>query len=79
MGDFGALGELPTVEDVQERCNKRFDELFHYDTKGERHAYVCCFCDEFILCAQERNFYGISELKKKNCLNGRVFFRQKRN
>ena len=43
MGDFGALGELPTVEDVQERCNKRFDELFHYDKKGERHPYVCCY------------------------------------
>lgn len=68
MADFGVLGKLPSVEDVQERCNKAFDNLFHYDSKGERHLYVCCFCDEFIMCAQELNFYGITELRKKKKL-----------
>ena len=68
MGDFDVLGTLPSVEDVQERCNKAFDALFHIDKQGERHPYVCTFCDEFIMCAQEKNFYPIDTLKKRRKL-----------
>jgi hypothetical protein len=31
MGDFGMLGELPTVEDVQNLVYRNFDELFHME------------------------------------------------
>ena len=68
MGDFGRLGVLPSVEDVQERCNAAFDNLFHRDKDGTRRPYVCSFCDEFIMCAQEKNFFPINDVKKKKDL-----------
>ncbi|MGL5914915.1 MAG: hypothetical protein ACRCZG_01520, partial [Culicoidibacterales bacterium] len=68
MGDFNILGVLPTVEEVQQRCNVAFDALFYHDKQGVRHPYVCTFCDEFIMCEQEKNFYDIASFRKKTQL-----------
>jgi hypothetical protein len=68
MVDFGVLGHVPSVEHVQAKINKSFDDLFYYDNNGDRHAYVCTFCDEFLLCAQERNFIPLTDIRKKRQL-----------
>jgi hypothetical protein len=68
MCDFGVLGQLPTVEDVQDRINESFDQLFHYDKHGTRHAIVCTFCDEYITCRENTSFLSIEELKKNRHL-----------
>jgi hypothetical protein len=65
MYDFSILGPLPTVEAVQEGRNAEYDKVFHYDKNGDRHALVCTFCHEFLLCEQEYNFYPIDDLEKK--------------
>jgi hypothetical protein len=56
MCDFGVLGELPTIEEVQRNVNDAFDKLFHYDKHGRRHAFVCTFCDELLMCPENTNF-----------------------
>ena len=68
MSGFGDLGELPTVDEVIERVNAKFDGLFHTDRNGKRQPYVCSFCDEFIMCEQDRNFIDINVLEKKKQL-----------
>jgi hypothetical protein len=68
MVEFGVLGHLASVESVQENINNKFDELFHYDKQDGRHAFVCTFCDEYLLCAQDRNFVPIGEVCKKCAL-----------
>ena len=68
MGDFGVLGELPTVDTVKERINSSFDNLFHYDKDGARCAFVCTFCDEYLMCAQDRNFVPIGDIRNKRHL-----------
>ena len=74
MCDFGVLGQLPTVEDVQDRINESFDQLFHYDKHGTRHAIVCTFCDEYITCRENTSFLSIEELKKIDTyLSGHLF------
>jgi hypothetical protein len=69
MCDFGVLGQLPTVEDVQHRINESFDQLlFHYDLHGNPHAIVCTFCDEYITCRENTSYLTIEELKKNRHL-----------
>jgi hypothetical protein len=53
---------------VQENINKKVDELFHYDKQDGWHAFVCTFCDEYLLCAQDRNFVPIGEVCKNRAL-----------
>ena len=62
MPNLSGLGDLPSVHDVQDRINQRFDELFHYYDDGTRAPYVCSFCDEFLLCPQETSFVRIQDL-----------------
>jgi hypothetical protein len=40
---------LPSVEEIQARVNKRYDELFLKDTNGKLVPAVCCLCDEFLM------------------------------
>jgi hypothetical protein len=68
MGDFVVLGELPTVDTVKERINSSFDNLFHYDKDGARCAFVCTLCDEYLMCAQDRNFVPIGDIRNKRHL-----------
>jgi hypothetical protein len=44
---------LPSVEDIQDRVNKRYDELFIKDKNGKSVAPVCCICDEFLMTKQD--------------------------
>jgi len=66
--DFGALGELPLIEEVQERINTRYDNLFHTDVHGKRHPYVCTICDEILFCRREVNWLKVDDLKKQKHL-----------
>jgi hypothetical protein len=40
---------LPSAEAIQERVNKRYDELFLKDPNGDLVAPVCTLCDEFLM------------------------------
>ena len=42
-------GKLPSAEEIQERIDKRHDELYFKTEKGERIPYVCVVCDSFIV------------------------------
>jgi len=46
-GDLFA--NLPSVEDVRERINERYDKLYHVNADGIATPHVCSVCDEFIL------------------------------
>ena len=63
MVPFGPLGDLPATATVQARINTAFDNLFHHDKDGRRHAVVCTFCDEYILSRHDRNFFPIKLLR----------------
>jgi hypothetical protein len=78
MSNLGPVGIVPSVEDIQQRINDTFDDLFHYDLAGNRHAYVCSFCDEFLISAYNRffvpqiiNCFGGMNISKTNpiCLH----------
>jgi hypothetical protein len=53
------LGELPEVDEVQNRVNRRFDSICHYHKVGIRHVLVCSFCDEFLMCKENTSFLPI--------------------
>ena len=59
------LGNLPSLESIQQRINDRYDDLFHTDAAGKRHAYVCTVCDNFITHRQDLNWYPINKFKTK--------------
>lgn len=66
---YGELGELPSSDIIQDRINKRYDELFHYDKNGKRHAYVCTVCNEIIPALEDLVWLSVENLKKNaNCL-----------
>jgi hypothetical protein len=62
---FGPIGELPSLDDIQNRINERYNGLFHTDKLGNRHPYVCLVCDELLLCKRDVNFYAVDKFKKK--------------
>jgi hypothetical protein len=62
MKDFGLIGVLPSVEDIKERINARYDQLYHDDGNGKRVPFVCSFCDEVLFCKQDLNFLPIKEV-----------------
>ena len=68
MVPFGPLGDLPATATVQARINTAFDNLFHHDQDGRRHAVVCTFCDEYILSRHDRNFFPIKMVRKSRHL-----------
>jgi hypothetical protein len=68
LEEWGELGQLPSVEAIQERINTRFDKLFHYDKDGGRHAHVCCVCKKFIAHMDDLTWFSIDELKKNQYL-----------
>ena len=68
MVPFGPLGDLPATATVQARINTAFDNLFHHDKDGRRHAVVCTFCDEYILSRHDRNFFPIKMVRKSRHL-----------
>ena len=47
--NMGALTDLPSPEEIQERIKERYDSLFYVNDYGERQAYVCVICDKFII------------------------------
>ena len=55
---------LPTAEEIQQRVNDRFDELFHTTKSKERMPYVCSICDEFLLSSETSCFVTIPKMKK---------------
>ena len=64
MGDFGPIGELPSVEEIKQRINDQYDSLFHYDNNGNRSALVCTFCDEILMYHQDVNYLSFDALAK---------------
>ena len=46
---MGALTDLPSPEEIQERIKERYDSLYYVNVYGERQAYVCVLCDKFII------------------------------
>ena len=46
---FSVKGKLPSAEEIQERIDKRYDELYYKPEKGKRIPYVCVVCDSFIV------------------------------
>jgi hypothetical protein len=65
MVPFGPLGELPGIAIVQDRINTAFDNLLHHDKDGDRHVFVCTFCDEYLLSRHDRNFFPIATVEKR--------------
>jgi hypothetical protein len=63
MMNFGPLGYLPDVPTIQERINERFDNMFHYDLGGFRHAFVCTFCDEYLISSHDVNYLAIDMVR----------------
>jgi hypothetical protein len=59
------IGDLPTVESIQERINERYDLMFHYDKNKTRHPYVCTICNEFIQCLEDLHWLTIKDLQKR--------------
>ena len=68
MAPVTLLSDLPSVSEIQERINRRYDETFKYD-KGKYLPYVCSVCDEFILHRNELQYLPLDQLKKnQDCL-----------
>jgi hypothetical protein len=63
MMNFGALGFLPDIPSIQEQINQRFDQVFHYDLTGQRHAFVCTFCDKYIISLHDVNYVAIDNVQ----------------
>jgi hypothetical protein len=42
------MSGLPKLEDIQEKVNQRFNNLYHKTPDNPFCPYVCTFCDEFI-------------------------------
>ena len=66
--EWEEFGNLPSVESIQAAINKRYDNLFYYDKRGERHSYICSVCDEYIMHENDREWMKLSELDKKRHL-----------
>ena len=60
------LNTLVSAEEIQERVNERFDALFHVDTNGKCHPFVCAICDEFLLTKEEICPTTLAKLKKSS-------------
>jgi hypothetical protein len=69
MEIVGPLGNLPDVTTVQNRINSSFDNLFHYSNTGQRHAFVCTFCDKYIINVHDRQYVSVDWLRD----NRRIF------
>ena len=46
---FSVKGKLPSAEEIQQRIDERYDELYFKPEKGKRIPYVCVVCDSFIV------------------------------
>jgi hypothetical protein len=57
------VDDLPELSEVQQRVNKRYDELFTRDKNGELAPYVCTICDEFILQKGDVKVLTLGKLK----------------
>ena len=66
--EWDEFGNLPSVESIQAAINKRYDNLFYYDKRGERHSYICSVCDEYIMHENDREWMKLSQLDKKRHL-----------
>ena len=55
---------FPTAEEIQQRVNDRYDELFHTTNSKEWLPYVCSICNEFLLSSDTSCFVTISKMKK---------------
>ena len=58
------VSSLPSAEEIQNRVNVRYDELFHVTKSGDRMPFVCSICDEFLLTAEDKSFVTIPKMKK---------------
>ena len=58
------LDSLPDPEDVQERINARYDELFTKDDHRNLMPYVCTVCDEYLMRKGDINVLTVEKMKK---------------
>ena len=61
---FSAKGKLPSAEEIQERIDKRYDELYFKPEKGKRIPYVCVVCDSFIVGKDQLEDLNVLSLEK---------------
>ena len=47
------MDQLPSVEQVQDRINKRYDDLWWKDESGTSRPYVCTICDEILMSGKD--------------------------
>ena len=62
-GNFNT-SELPSVEDIIERVNARYDSLFHIDDTGKRHILVCSICDIFLKNRQDNQQISVFHMER---------------
>ena len=61
---FSVKGKLPSAEEIQERIDKRYDELYYKPEKGKRIPYVCVVCDSFIVGKDQLEDLNVLSLEK---------------
>ena len=53
------MEDLPSVEDVKQRVNKRYDEMFFRDANGKLQPYVCTVCDEVLMAKEDIEYKSV--------------------
>jgi len=56
--------DLPSVEDVKQRVNKRYDEMFFRDANGKLQPYVCTVCDEVLMAKEDIEYMTMNAIAK---------------
>ena len=58
------MEDLPSVEDVKQRVNKRYDEMFFRDANGKLQLYVCTVCDDVLMAKEDIEYVTMNAIAK---------------